>query len=278
MTRPRVLAFDSGIGGLSVVAAMVAAGLPIDLDYAADFAWLPYGGRPDGDLIDRVPKFVAAVATEFGADLVVIACNTASTVALAATRERLSVPVVGVVPPIKPAAAASQTNVIGLLATPATIARPYTHQLIADHAVGRQVIGFGSTALVAAAEAKMAGDSVDPAAVTAAIAGLFGAPGGDQLDVVALACTHFPFLRPELEAAAPRPVTWIDSGAAIARRVGEVLALEAGVTRLRRFAASDPARLAKLAPVLAAMGFQTGVEIASMAPFALRPAPRTGWA
>jgi glutamate racemase len=277
MTQPRVLAFDSGIGGLSVVEAMVAAGLPIDIDYAADFAWLPYGGRPDADLIDRVPRLLAALAGELSADLVVIACNTASTVALAATRERLRVPVVGVVPPIKPAAAASRTGVIGVLATPATIQRPYTHQLIADHAAGMTVIRVGSTALVAAAEAKLAGEVVDPAAVQAAIAGLFNAPGGDRLDVVALSCTHFPFLRPELEAAAPRAIGWVDSGAAIARRVRQVLSLGVGQTRLRRFAASDPARLLKLAPTFAGFGFQSGVEIAASAPFALRPAAQTGW-
>jgi glutamate racemase len=278
MTRPRVLAFDSGIGGLSVMQAMVAAGLPIDLDYAADFAWLPYGGRPDADLIARVPTLLAAVAGEFAADLVVIACNTASTVALAATRARLSIPVVGVVPSIKPAAALSRSGVIGVLATPATIARPYTDQLIADHAAGLTVIRYGSTALVAAAEAKLAGGPVDPAAVRAAIAGLFGGPGGEALDVVALSCTHFPFLRPELEAAAPRSIAWVDSGAAIARRVRQVLGLGEGQTRLRRFAASDTARLAKLAPTLAALGFQSGVEIAGSAPFALRPAPEAGWA
>ncbi|MFZ4068524.1 MAG: glutamate racemase [Caulobacterales bacterium] len=277
MTQPRVLAFDSGIGGLSVVEAMVAAGLPIDIDYAADFAWLPYGGRPDADLIDRVPRLLAALAGELSADLVVIACNTASTVALAATRERLRVPVVGVVPPIKPAAAASRTGVIGVLATPATIQRPYTHQLIADHAAGMTVIRVGSTALVAAGEAKLAGEVVDPAAVQAAIAGLFNAPGGDRLDVVALSCTHFSFLRPELEAAAPRAIGWVDSGPAIARRVRQVLSLGVGQTRLRRFAASDPARLLKLAPTLAGFGFQSGVEIAASAPFALRPAAQTGW-
>lgn len=277
MTRPRVLAFDSGIGGLSVVQAMVAAGLPIDLDYAADFAWLPYGGRPDADLIDRVPRLLSALAFEFSPDLVVIACNTASTVALATTRERLNIPVVGVVPPIKPAAALSRAGVIGLLATPATIKRAYTNQLIADHAAGAQVIRVGSTALVAAAEAKLAGEPVDPAAVTAAIAGLFDVPGGERLDVVALSCTHFPFLRPELEAAAPRQVAWVDSGAAIARRVRQVLDLGAGQTRLRRFAASDPVRLAKLAPILAGFGFQIGVEIAPSAPFALRPASEASW-
>jgi glutamate racemase len=106
---------------------------------------------------------------------------------------------------------------------------------------------------------------------------LFDAPGGEQLDVVALACTHFPFLRPELEAAAPRAVAWVDSGAAIARRVRQVLSLGEGQARLRRFAASDPARLQKLAPTLAGVGFQSGVEIAASAPFALRPAAQTGW-
>jgi glutamate racemase len=277
MTRKRVLAFDSGVGGLSVVQAMIAAELPVDLDYVADFAWLPYGGRPDADLISRVPALIASAASEFAADLVVIACNTASTVALAQTRARLAIPVVGVVPPIKPAAALTKSGVIGVLATPATIARPYTDQLIADHAGGCTVIRVGSTGLVAAAEAKLAGQPVNLAAITDAVARLFAGPDGARLDVVALSCTHFPFLVEELAAAAPHPVAWIDSGAAIARRVREVLALDAGPLRLRRAAATDPAALNRVTPTLRALGFQAVATIAAIPPFAICPVEAGGW-
>jgi glutamate racemase len=277
MTRKRVLAFDSGVGGLSVVQAMIAANVPVDLDYVADFAWLPYGGRPDADLIGRVPALIARAADEFGADLVVIACNTASTVALAETRARLKIPVVGVVPPIKPAAALTKAGVIGVLATPATIARPYTDQLIADHAPGCTVIRVGSTRLVAAAEAKLAGQPVDASAITDAVGRLFAGPDGARLDVVALSCTHFPFLVAELSAAAPHPVAWIDSGAAIARRVRAVLALETGALRLRRAAATDRAALDRLTPTLKTLGFQVAATIAANPPFAICPVTEAGW-
>lgn len=220
----RALVFDSGIGGLSILDAMVAARLPLALDYAADNAWLPYGEKADAALRARVPALLAALADATRADLVVVACNTASTIALDAVRARLAVPVVGVVPPIKPAAELTRTGAIGLLATPATVSRAYTDDLIARFAPGVTVVRVGSTALVTAAEAKLAGQPVDAGAVQSAVDALFA--GGAPIDVVALACTHFPLLAEELAAASPRPVRWLDSGAAIARRVRDVLALE----------------------------------------------------
>jgi glutamate racemase len=232
--RKRALVFDSGVGGLSVLDAIVDAGLAVDLDYAADNAWLPYGAKSDAALIARVPALVRALVAEWAPDAVVIACNTASTIALEAVRAAVAVPVIGVVPPIKPAATATNAGVIGLLATPATIARPYVDDLIARFAPHATVIRFGSTALVDAAEAMLAGNPADPAAVRDAIEGLFGAPRGDEIDVVALACTHFPLLARDLAAAAPRQVAWLDSGAAIAARLKTVLALGAGAARLRR--------------------------------------------
>lgn len=232
--RKRALLFDSGVGGLSVLDAIVDAGLAVDLDYAADNAWLPYGAKADADLIARVPALLRALAAEWEPDAVVIACNTASTIALDAVRAALGVPVIGVVPPIKPAAAATTTGVIGLLATPATVARPYVDDLIARFAADKTVIRFGSTALVEAAEQKLLGAPANDAAVREAIAGLFDAPHGDRLDVIALACTHFPLLKADLAAAAPRPVRWLDSGDAIASRLKTVLALADGAARLRR--------------------------------------------
>lgn len=234
VSRKRALVFDSGVGGLSVLDAIVDAGLAVDLDYAADNAWLPYGEKPDAALLARVPALIAALAGEWAPDAVVIACNTASTIALDAVRDAVSIPVVGVVPPIKPAAAATRTGVIGLLATPATVARPYVDDLIARFAADKIVVRFGSTALVGAAERALAGAAVDKSAVAEAIAGLFDAPHGDGVDVVALACTHFPLLAAELSAAAPRDVMWLDSGAAIAARLKTVAALEEGQARLRR--------------------------------------------
>ncbi|MGQ0532017.1 MAG: glutamate racemase [Caulobacteraceae bacterium] len=230
----RVLVFDSGVGGLSVLDAIAATGYALELDYAADNAWLPYGLKTDEQLRARVPALLTSLALQWTPDIVVVACNTASTIALEPIRAALSVPVVGVVPPVKPAAALTRTGVIGLLATPATVQRPYTNDLIAQFAGGKRVVRFGSAALVEAAERKLSGEDPSPAAITEAIEGLFGAPGGAEIDVVALACTHFPLLAPELAAAAPRPCVWLDSGEAIARRVAHVLIAEQGDTRARR--------------------------------------------
>jgi glutamate racemase len=156
-------------------------------------------------------------------DVFVIACNTASTLALAEVRAALSIPVVGTVPAIKPAAKLTETGTIGLLATPGTIRRAYTAQLIEQFAAGRRVILHGSLELVKLAEAHARGEDVPPAAYAAAQAPLFNAEGADQIDTVVLACTHFPLVRGQLIATAPRAVSYIDSGAAIARQTIRVL-------------------------------------------------------
>ena len=260
--------FDSGAGGLSVLDAIAASGLAIELDYVADNAWLPYGLKSDTALRARAPALLASLAAQWAPDIVVLACNTISTIALEPVRAALGVPVIGVVPPIKPAAAASRTGVIGLLATPATIGRAYTNDLIADFAADKRVVRFGSAALVAAAEAKLAGAPVDPAAIAEAITGLFGAPGGAEIDVVALACTHFPLLAQELGAAAPRPCRWLDSGAAVARRVGHVLIAGPGQTRARRAGFTDIAAARALAPAFHARGFLELARIGEAPDFA----------
>jgi len=235
----RVLVFDSGVGGLSVFDAIAASGYALELDYAADNAWLPYGLKTDEQLRARVPRLLSRLVEQWAPHAVVVACNTASTIALEPVRAALSVPVVGVVPPVKPAAALTRTGVIGLLATPATVQRAYTNDLITQFADGKRVIRFGSAALVEAAERKLRGEDPGQSAITEAIEGLFGAPGGGDIDVVALACTHFPLLTPELLAAAPRPCVWLDSGEAIARRVAHVLIAEQGAARVRRAGFTD---------------------------------------
>lgn len=245
----RVLVFDSGVGGLSVFDAIMASGHALDLDYAADNDWLPYGLKTDAQLRDRVPALLASLARQWSPEAVVVACNTASTIALEEVRAALSVPVVGVVPPIKPAAALTKTGAIGLLATPATVQRAYTNNLINEFAHDKRVIRFGSAALVDAAEQKLRGETPSAAAIAEAIEGLFGAPGGSDIDVVALACTHFPLLAAELAAAAPRPCDWLDSGSAIARRLAHVLAAPQGTPRAHRVGCTslDGARLSELA-------------------------------
>lgn len=267
----RVLVFDSGVGGLSVFDAIVASGAAVELDYVADNAWLPYGLKTDSALRARVPALLHSLAQQWSPDLIVVACNTASTIALDSVRAALTIPVVGVVPPIKPAAALTRTSVIGILATPATVRRAYTNDLITQFAHDKRVIRFGSAALVAAAEQRLRGEPVDGAAIAEAIEGLFGAPGGGELDVVALACTHFPLLAKDLNDAAPRACVWLDSGEAIARRVTSVLVAPRGAATIGRAAFTGANGVAALAPALAARGFSTLAQIGGSPAFDVIP-------
>ncbi len=252
----RALVFDSGVGGLSVVDAIAAADLAVEIVYAADNAWLPYGEKAPEALRARIPALIAALATQIAPDVIVLACNTASTLALDGVRALVRQPVVGVVPPIKPAALMTRTGVIGLLATPATAAGAYVDDLIARHAPGVVVIRCGATALVEEAERKLRNETVRGARVAGALAPLFTAPRGDEIDVVALACTHFPLLRADLAAAAPRALIWLDSADAIARRVAAVSACKAGLARATRAAFTDAAGAHALAGALSARGFE----------------------
>lgn len=188
--------------------------------YLADDAFRPYGEKTEGQISARLPGLLAPLCDILRPDIVVIACNTASTTALPAIRAVLDVPVVGVVPAIKPAAAASRVRRIAVLGTPGTVRRRYVDDLIERYAADCEVRLKGSVALVEQAERKLRGDTVDRDCITAEIAPLFQ---GDPIDAVVLACTHFPLLREELAAAAPYPVDWIDSGYAIARRVESLL-------------------------------------------------------
>jgi len=267
----RVLVFDSGVGGLSVFDAIAASGHAFELDYAADNAWLPYGLKTDEQLRARVPALLTRLVEQWAPDAVVVACNTASTIALEPVRADLSIPVVGVVPPIKPAAGLTRTGIIGLLATPATVQRAYTNDLITQFAEGKRVIRFGSAALVEAAEAKLRGEVANPSAITEAIEGLFGAPGGADIDVVALACTHFPLLAAELSAAAPRPCVWLDSGEAIARRLAHVLIAEEGAPRVRRAAFTSGDSAHALLRAFEARGFSEFSAISDAPNFQVAP-------
>ena len=273
----RVLVFDSGVGGLSVFDAIAASGAALDLDYVADNAWLPYGLKSDGELQARVPSLLLRLVEQWAPDIVVVACNTASTIALEQVRAALSVPVVGVVPPIKPAAALTRTGTIGLLATPATVMRAYTNDLIAKFALDKRVVRFGSAALVHAAEQKLSGvDATGPViteAVAEAVEGLFGAPGGADIDVVALACTHFPLLALELAATAPRPCIWLDSGEAIARRVAHLLGADRGQARARRAGFTDADAASDLYSAFHKRGFTAFAQIGQSPSFDAAPGP-----
>ena len=220
---PRVVVFDSGVGGLSI-AAEIQKLLPyVSIIYASDNAAFPYGTKHEDVLITRVETVIEQLLARQEADLLVIACNTASTLTLPHLRKRFSLPIVGVVPAIKPAAERTQTGVIGLLATPATVARPYTKELINLHAAHCQVICLGSSELVHMAEQKLRGEPLSQQHLTEITTHLLAQPHADKMDKLILACTHFPLLRNELLANLPSRIELIDSGLAVAQRVKYLL-------------------------------------------------------
>jgi glutamate racemase len=219
---PRVLVFDSGVGGLSILREIRRQHPHCSLSYGCDNAAFPYGNKSTDELIDRVDSVLHRLQATIVADIIVIACNTASTLALPRIRSHFKQPIVGVVPAIKPAANISKTKVIGLLATPGTIKRQYTKDLIDEFAAHCQVISVGSSELVALAEAKFRNVEFNKIEAYNQLLQRIVQPFREntQLDTLVLACTHFPLLLPELQAALPKIQYWVDSAEAIARRVG----------------------------------------------------------
>ncbi|MES2057802.1 MAG: glutamate racemase [Pseudomonadota bacterium] len=220
--RP-ILFFDSGVGGLSVLGPTRALLPRAPFVYVADSAGFPYGTKSEEEIAARVPALLGRLAERYHPRLIVIACNTASTIALAAVRTALDLPIVGTVPAIKPAAAISVTRAIGVLGTDATVRQPYVDDLTARFAGDCLVLRHGSAELVMLAEAKLRGAATDPARYAAVLDGLLGQPGGERIDTVVLACTHFPLVEAELSAAAAkaggRTIHFVDGGAGIARRI-----------------------------------------------------------
>jgi glutamate racemase len=213
-----ILFFDSGVGGLSVLQPTRALLPNAPIIYAADNAGFPYGKKSDAELASRVPALLGRMVERFHPRLAVIACNTASTIALEHVRSALDLPVVGTVPAVKPAAETSKSRVIGVLGTEATVRQRYVDDLAAKFASDCTIIRHGSPELVELAEAKLRGEEVDADAVRSAAQPMFDAPAGDRIDTVVLACTHFPLLEDELRAAFPQ-VTYVDGGPGIARRI-----------------------------------------------------------
>lgn len=213
-----ILFFDSGVGGLSVLGPTLKLLPNAPIVYAADSAGFPYGRRSEAEIASRVPALLGRLVERFHPRLAVIACNTASTIALDHVRSALDLPVVGTVPAIKPGAEVSRSRVIGVLGTEATVRQPYVDDLSAKFASDCTIIRHGSPELVELAETKLAGGTVSLDAVRSAAQPMFDAPKGDRIDTVVLACTHFPLLADELRAGFP-DVTYVDGGIGIARRI-----------------------------------------------------------
>ena len=255
--RPSVLVFDSGVGGLSVYDEVRQLLPNLHYLYAFDNEGFPYGEKSEDYIVERVVAVVTAITQRFPLALVIIACNSASTVSLPALRERFDFPVVGVVPAIKPAARLTRNGVVGLLATRGTVKRPYTHALVAQFARECKIEMLGSAELVELAEAKLHGQEVDLADVRHAVQPWLRMK--EPPDTVVLGCTHFPLLRDELQLVMPEGTRLVDSGAAIARRTVWLLEHEAphavSSDQNLAFCTRLDEEVAKLSPVLQRYGF-----------------------
>lgn len=265
---PTILVFDSGLGGLTVYREIAAARPDASFVYAADDAAFPYGGWTEPALSERVVSVIGGLIGQYEPDLVVIACNTASTLVLAELRRRFSIAFVGTVPAIKPACAVSRSRLVSVLGTEATVAREYTRTLIRDYGEGCAVTLVGARRLAPLAEAHLRGQPVDPHIVAEEIAPCFVEHRGQRTDTIVLACTHFPLLLDALGAARPWPVTFIDPAEAIARRVIDLIgpvAPDAAPGGAQIHFTSGAAPSAALAQSLADFGLQPMPESADSA-------------
>ena len=230
---PSILVFDSGLGGLTVLREIVAARPDAHYVYVADDAFFPYGHHGEDEIIARVVPLIGDLIDRHAPDLVVIACNTASTLVMSYLREAYRIPFVGTVPAIKPACAQSRTRRVSVLGTRGTVQREYTRGLIRDFAGGCEVTLVGSPELASLAESALSGNEVGDHDIFAELAPCFVGGGEDETsrtDTVVLACTHYPLLLDRFVRLAPWPVDWIDPAPAIARRVSDLLGPPGGET------------------------------------------------
>ncbi len=219
---PAILVFDSGLGGLTVFREIVKARPDAAYTYVADDVFFPYGHHTEEEIIGRVVPLVGDLIRTHAPDVMVIACNTISTLVMTHLRDAYAVPFVGTVPAIKPACAASRSKRVSVLGTKGTVRREYTQALIRDFAQGCDVTLVGAADLASLAEAALNGEAISDAAIAAEIAPCF-VDGAARTDTVVLACTHYPLLLDRLAALAPWPVDWIDPAPAIARRTADLM-------------------------------------------------------
>ncbi len=257
LSRPTILVFDSGVGGLSVYREVRKLLPDLHYIYAFDNEAFPYGEKSESFIIDRVTRIVEAIQKKHPLTIAIIACNTASTVSLPPLRQKFNFPIVGVVPAIKPATKLTRNGIVGLLATKGTVTRAYTKELIARFATECRVESLGSSELVELAESKLQGNPIPLEAIARAVKPWLRMP--EPPDTVVLGCTHFPLIVEELAQVLPSGTRFIDSGAAIARRTvwlvnndpSPCLSIEEDLAYCLRFDAAT----AELLPVLVAEGF-----------------------
>ena len=257
-----ILLFDSGVGGLTVLAELRKVLPKAPVIYAADIAGLPYGTKTEAEIAARVAGLLGVLTERYRPRLATIACNTASTIALGMVRDVLNIPIVGTVPAIKPAAAITRSGTIGLLGTEATIRQSYVDRLAGEFAAGKRLLRHAAPQLVSAAEERLRGKPVNATAIRSAVEGLRRQPGGEDIDTVVLACTHFPLLADELARAFGAGVQFIDGAAGIARRIAHLTDGQAFSRQVSDFAVTTGSRkdFEELAPSLVRLGLHS-VEV-----------------
>lgn len=218
VSRP-VLVFDSGIGGLTVLREARVLMPERGFIYVADDAGFPYGGWEEEALTARILALFETLLADYRPEICIIACNTAFTLAGAALREKFpQMTFVGTVPAIKPAAERTRSGLVSVLATPGTVKRAYTRDLIQSFATQCHVRLVGSQNLARMAEAYIRGEALSDDEIRAEIAPCFVEMDGKKTDIVVLACTHYPFMANLFRRLAPWPVDWLDPAEAIARQ------------------------------------------------------------
>lgn len=218
-----ILVFDSGIGGLSVVKALRESGAPLGIDFLADSLYFPYGSRTNTHLKQRIITLIGEAIRRISPALIVIACNTASTLALEELRTTFPDQIfIGCVPPLRLIARKSHTKTIGLLATPATTHRHYLSTLQERYAPDCTVITQAAPHLAQYAENFFQGKHISKRTIKKEIEGLFHHPQSDRLDNIGIGCTHYSFFLPIFKELTPKHIQWIDPAPAVARQTRHV--------------------------------------------------------
>jgi glutamate racemase len=240
--------FDSGVGGLSV-AREIRRALPAEhLLYVADTAYVPYGDRGDDEVRARTLAIGEWIAAQ-GAKVLVVACNTASGAALELLRERLTIPVIGLEPALKPAVRQTRNGRVGVMATSGTLRSARFQRLVDNYADGVQVVRDPCPGLADLVEDGMLAGPELAERMEAYVAPL----RESGVDTVVLGCTHYVFVRDAIRDALGSGVRLLDSGEAIARRTRQILQeagalADGGPGSVRVLTTGDPAEVAPIVP------------------------------
>ncbi|SIQ20402.1 glutamate racemase [Aquipseudomonas alcaligenes] len=251
MSQAPIGVFDSGVGGLSVLRE-IRARLPHEsLLYVADSGHVPYGEK-SAEFIRARSQHIAEFLLGQGAKALVLACNTATAAAVAELRERYpALPIVGMEPAVKPAAAATRSGVVGVLATTGTLKSAKFAALLDRFAADVRVITQPCPGLVEQIEA----GELDSPRTRALLQGWVEPLLAEGCDTLILGCTHYPFIKPLLRELVPASVSLVDTGAAVARRLEQLLAERGllaadGEGGAQFWSSAAPEQLAQVLPVL----------------------------